>query len=86
MISVTSDKIQILVARLTGSRVKVSMSEEESRQISIRLEEPMIHAIEQLTEQTEGFSRNAVITFLLAGGLDLLMHQIQAIEELKEVN
>ena len=84
MISVASDTLQILVSRLTGSRVKALQADEECRQISIRLEEPLLQEIEELTKKTEGFSRNVVITFLLMAGLDLVRHQIQVIERQEE--
>lgn len=84
MIKVSYEPTDFLVSRLLGSRNKMTQSEGEIRQITIRLEEPVMKRIEKMVEKTEGWSRNVVIQTLLEGGLALVEHSIAWHEERDE--
>lgn len=81
MIRLESDATSILVARLSGSRVKCELSDEQVKGISLRIEEPTLRQVEEMVAATEGFSRNVVLNMLIWGGLELVQQQLEQREQ-----
>lgn len=76
MIRIHSEATNFLVQRLCGSNIKAFVTDEETKGITIRLEASTLTAIEEYVEKT-GWSRNAVVAFLLQGGIELVETQME---------
>lgn len=76
MIRIVSDATNFLVNRIEGKKTKVELSEEVVKSVTVRLEEPTLREIEKLVEETDGWSRNLVVNFLLMGGIELVRTQL----------
>lgn len=76
MIKIISEATCFLVNRIEGKKTKVELSEEVIKPITIRIEEPTLKAIEKIVEETDGWSRNLVVNFLLMGGIELVRQQL----------